>query len=86
MLAGRRYRVDTALQGRVMTDRLGDEAGRRHLLESAADAIHVLHRATDHVLVGKTGQLEAAFSGVDHASLLVTDEKGCIRRRIIIIE
>jgi len=43
---GRRYRVDTALRGRVVLDRLREETSRRHMLESAAETIHVLHRAT----------------------------------------
>jgi aminoglycoside phosphotransferase (APT) family kinase protein len=46
MLEGRRYRVDAALRGRVMLDGLREETSRRHLLESAAETIHVLHRAT----------------------------------------
>jgi hypothetical protein len=45
-LEGRRYRVDSALRGRVVLDRLREEASRRHLLESAAETIHVLHRTT----------------------------------------
>ena len=44
------------------------------------------HRPADHVLVGEAGQLEAAFAGVDHAFLLVADEEGGVRRRIIIVE
>jgi hypothetical protein len=45
-LDGRSYRVDTVLRGRLMLDRLGVATTRRRLLESAAETIHVLHRAT----------------------------------------
>jgi hypothetical protein len=43
---GRPYRVDSALRGRVLLDRLRDPASRRRLLASAAETIHVLHLAT----------------------------------------
>jgi aminoglycoside phosphotransferase (APT) family kinase protein len=46
MLDGRRYRVDAALRGQVVLDGLREEKSRRHLLESAAETIHVLHRTT----------------------------------------
>jgi aminoglycoside phosphotransferase (APT) family kinase protein len=45
-LDGYRYRVDTALSGRVRLDGLAESSGRRRLLEAAAEAIHALHRAT----------------------------------------
>jgi aminoglycoside phosphotransferase (APT) family kinase protein len=45
-LDGRRYRVDTVLRGRTVLDQLGDDSTRRRLLESAAETIHVLHRAS----------------------------------------
>lgn len=45
-LEGRRYRVDRALRGRVVLYRLGEDKSRRHLLASAAEMIHVLHRTT----------------------------------------
>jgi hypothetical protein len=41
---------------------------------------------TGRPITSSPGQLEAAFAGVDHAFLLVTDEKGGIRSRIIIVE
>jgi aminoglycoside phosphotransferase len=43
---GRSYRVDSALPGRVLLDRLGDESARERLMEAAAEAIGVLHRRT----------------------------------------
>jgi hypothetical protein len=45
-LEGRRYRVDSALRGGVVLDQLRKGKSRRHLLESAAKTIHVLHRTT----------------------------------------
>jgi Phosphotransferase enzyme family len=49
-LEGRRYRVDAALRGRVVLDGLQVEKSRRHMLESAAETIHVLHRTTASVV------------------------------------
>jgi len=46
ILEGRRYRVDSALRGGVVLDQLRKGKSRRHLLESAAKTIHVLHRTT----------------------------------------
>jgi hypothetical protein len=45
-LEGRHYRVDSALPGLVVLDRLRKDKSRRHLLGSAAETIHVLHRTT----------------------------------------
>jgi aminoglycoside phosphotransferase (APT) family kinase protein len=49
-LEGRRYRVDTALRGRVVLDGLREGNSRRQLIESAAETIHVLHRTTASVV------------------------------------
>jgi hypothetical protein len=45
-LEGRSYRVDAPLHGRVVLEWLREETTRGHVLESAAETIHVLHRAT----------------------------------------
>jgi aminoglycoside phosphotransferase (APT) family kinase protein len=45
-LLGQSYRVDSALPGRVLLDRLGDETARERLMEAAAETIDELHRST----------------------------------------
>jgi aminoglycoside phosphotransferase (APT) family kinase protein len=46
ILGGFRYRVDTALGGRVTLGGLAEPSSRRRLLEAAAEAIHALHQVT----------------------------------------
>jgi aminoglycoside phosphotransferase len=45
-ILGQRYRVDSALPGRVRVDSLADAAARERLTEAAAETIDVLHRST----------------------------------------
>jgi aminoglycoside phosphotransferase (APT) family kinase protein len=49
-LSGYRYRIDSALPGRLRIGRSPDHPGWRHLLRQAAEAIAVLHRQTATVV------------------------------------
>src|SRR5688572_3825252 len=50
------------------------------------EAQDVLDVASDDVLVAEPGQLARAAAGADHAGLLVEDEEGGVRRRVVILE
>jgi aminoglycoside phosphotransferase (APT) family kinase protein len=86
-LNGRPYRVDAPLRGRVLLERLADRASRRLLLTSAAETIHVLHRATaspmevderlvEHWVDGPANELLAggAARGLESALRAMRDE------------
>src|SRR5436305_912984 len=50
------------------------------------EAEDLLYRAANHILVGKSSQLEAATPGIDHPRLLVADEEGGVRRRVVVVQ
>ncbi|MCW3047698.1 MAG: hypothetical protein JWO74_1982 [Solirubrobacterales bacterium] len=49
------YRVDVALRGRPALDRVQHGAARERMLDTAAEAIHVLHRTTATTVLGDAG-------------------------------
>jgi aminoglycoside phosphotransferase (APT) family kinase protein len=49
------YRVDVALSGRPILDRVKEGAARERMVETAAETIHVLHRTTATTVLGDFG-------------------------------